>query len=94
MLFRSEFISLGDIDPGGCTSKVQNLIGIVWINPNGCKLKRIHPLEVLCHEMLHILMDAFYITGDDNDQFVYRMELIVLEKFCSINNIKLEKGNL
>jgi len=96
-----EFASLGSNAEGGCWSLDENLAARVWINFGRCKVVDIHPLEVLSHELCHMLIAAvspqrerMQVYGEAEDQLIYRIQGIILEKFCREYNLKLTKGEI
>lgn len=68
--------------PGGCSIQSFNLIAKIWINTQECKTSNINPLEVLVHELLHILVDASQIETDFDDLLIFKIQRTILEKYA------------
>jgi hypothetical protein len=67
--------------PGKCHILSANMKANIWVNIGKCKELDLNPLEVLVHEMLHVLVDASQIDGED-DLLIYRIQGTILEKYA------------
>ncbi len=61
----------------------------VWISPGRCKENNTHPIEVICHEMLHILLSNYGIEHPHDERMVITLEYHVFQTW--LNKMKKNK---
>lgn len=82
--------SLGSIDISDGDKWCQK--AKMWINLDLCQKLNVNPVVVICHEMIHVLMDGKCFLTSEFDEYIPRVfEDLVYEAFCRDNRIKMSR---
>jgi hypothetical protein len=54
-----------------------------WVSPDRCKENDVHPIEALCHEMLHVLFSNYKIERPHDERMVITLEYHLFQSWLS-----------